>query len=62
MIRMVHAHGVNLRFDRCADYPCEALSWSHFNSAPSLSEARALTSVALIGGMNEQILRLAVGG
>ncbi len=54
MIRMVHAHGVNLRFDRCADYPGEALSWSHFNSAPSLSEARALTSVALIGGMNEK--------
>ncbi len=56
MARIVHIHGVNLRFDRCADYPCEAFSWSHFNSAPSLAEARALTSAALVGGIDEQAI------
>lgn len=56
MARMVHIHGFHLRFDRCADLPCEAFSWSHFNSGPSLTQARALTRAALVGGLNEQLI------
>ncbi len=53
MVRVGHVHGFNLRFDRVAGYPVEAFSWSHHNTAPSLAEARGLTSAALIGGINE---------
>ena len=53
MTRICHVHGFHLRFDRCAGYPVEAFSWSHFNTAPSLAEARRLTKAALVGGMNE---------
>ncbi|MCL5995957.1 MAG: hypothetical protein M1546_07865 [Chloroflexi bacterium] len=53
MVRIAHIHGFNLLFNRTLDYPAEAFSWSHFNTAPSLAEARKLTQAALIGGINE---------
>jgi uroporphyrinogen decarboxylase len=53
MVRVAHVHGFDLLFERVLGYPVEAFSWSHFNSAPSLSDARRLTSAALIGGINE---------
>ena len=53
MARVCHVHGFHLRFDRCVSYPVEAFNWSHFNTAPSLAEARRLTDAALIGGINE---------
>lgn len=53
MVRIAHVHGFNLEFGRTVDYPVEAFSWSHHQTAPSLAEARALTQAALIGGINE---------
>jgi uroporphyrinogen decarboxylase len=53
MARIGHIHGFDLLFERTLDYPVEAFSWSHHNSAPSLAEARKLTQAALIGGINE---------
>jgi len=53
MVRVAHVHGFDLLFERVLGYPVEAFSWSHFNSAPSLAEARRLTQAALMGGINE---------
>jgi uroporphyrinogen decarboxylase len=53
MIRIAHIHGFHLRFDRVVNLPVEVFSWSHLNSAPSLAEARKITSAAFMGGINE---------
>jgi uroporphyrinogen decarboxylase len=53
MVRIAHIHGHHLLFERTLDYPVEAFSWSHHSTAPSLAEARKLTSAALVGGINE---------
>lgn len=53
MTRIAHVHGFNLRFERCLSYPVEVFSWSHRATPPSLAEARAMTSAALLGGMDE---------
>lgn len=53
MVRIAHVHGYHLEFGRTLDYPVEAFSWSHRHTAPSLAEARKLTSTALIGGIDE---------
>lgn len=53
MARIAHVHGFDLLFERTLDYPVEAYSWSHHNTAPSLAQARKLTSAALVGGINE---------
>ncbi len=53
MTRIAHVHGFNLRFDRVLSYPVEVFSWSHLATPPSLAEARAMTSAALLGGMDE---------
>jgi uroporphyrinogen decarboxylase len=53
MVRIAHVHGFNLEFGRTVNYPVEAFSWSHHQTAPSLAEARGLTRAALIGGINE---------
>ncbi len=51
---IAHIHGFNLRMDDVWDYPVDAFNWSHLHSAPSLKEARAMTDVCLIGGIDEQ--------
>ena len=53
MARIAHVHGFDLLFERTLDYPVEAFSWSHHNTAPSLAQARKLTHAALVGGINE---------
>jgi uroporphyrinogen decarboxylase len=53
MVRIAHIHGFELAIERVLDYPVEAWSWSHHNSAPSLAEMRKLTSACLFGGINE---------
>jgi uroporphyrinogen decarboxylase len=53
MLRIAHIHGFDLASERVLDYPVEAWSWSHFNSAPSLAAMRKLTNACLFGGINE---------
>jgi uroporphyrinogen decarboxylase len=56
LVRIAHVHGTSLRFERVWGYPVEAFSWSHFNSAPSMAEARRHTQAALVGGINEMAI------
>jgi uroporphyrinogen decarboxylase len=53
MLRVAHVHGFDLAIERVLDYPVEAWSWSHHNSAPSLAAMRKLTNACLFGGINE---------
>jgi uroporphyrinogen decarboxylase len=53
MLRVAHVHGFDLAIERVLDYPVEAWSWSHHNSAPSLAAMRKLTGACLFGGINE---------
>jgi uroporphyrinogen decarboxylase len=53
MLRIAHVHGNDLAFERVLDYPVEAWSWSHNNSAPSLAQMRKLSGACLFGGINE---------
>jgi uroporphyrinogen decarboxylase len=53
MQRIAHIHGFDLAIERVLDYPVEAWSWSHHNSAPSLAAMRSLTGACLFGGINE---------
>lgn len=50
---VLHIHGKRIHFDSLLDYPVHAINWSHFSTAPSLKEARARTTRALLGGINE---------
>lgn len=49
---VLHAHGDRVWFERVLDYPVHAISWADRAAGPSLAEARALTSKALVGGIN----------
>lgn len=53
LVRIGHIHGIDLAFDRVADYPVEAFNWSHLRTAPSLTEVRQRTKAAIIGGIDE---------
>jgi uroporphyrinogen decarboxylase len=53
MLRIAHIHGFDLAIERVLDYPVEAWSWSHHNSAPSLAAMRKMTEACLFGGINE---------
>ena len=53
MLRIAHVHGFDLAIERVLDYPVEAWSWSHYNSAPTLAEMRKLSGACLFGGINE---------
>jgi len=50
---VLHIHGKRIHFDSLLDYPVQALSWSHFITAPSLSAARVRTNKAILGGIDE---------
>jgi uroporphyrinogen decarboxylase len=50
---VLHAHGARLYFDRLLDYPVHALSWADQSGGPSLAEARGKTSLALVGGIEQ---------
>jgi len=52
---IVHIHGENIMFDEITDYPVHALSWEHLHASPSLSEARKMTDVCFIGGIDEKL-------
>jgi uroporphyrinogen decarboxylase len=50
---VLHAHGSRLYFDRLLDYPVHAISWAERGGGPSLAEARRRTSLALVGGIEQ---------
>jgi len=53
-VRILHAHGAGLEFDRVLDYPVDAWSWSdRLPGNPSLAQLRALTPKCLMGGIDE---------
>lgn len=54
LIRVVHVHGYGLDFDRVKNYPAEVWSWSHHHTKPTLSEVRARSSAAIMGGINRE--------
>lgn len=49
---ILHAHGSKLYLDRLLDYPAQVLSWADLNGGPSLAEARRLTPLTLMGGID----------
>jgi uroporphyrinogen decarboxylase len=59
-LNIVHIHadptqaGDEIHFNMFLDYPVSALSWSDRLTGPSLSEAMALTSKCLMGGLAER--------
>lgn len=53
-MRILHAHGAGLEFDRVLDYPVDAWSWSdRLPGNPSLAEMRARVPQCLMGGVDE---------
>jgi uroporphyrinogen decarboxylase len=56
-INILHLHGTDVYFDLADDYPVDALSWHDRETAPSLAEARELTELAFITGLDRDLLR-----
>jgi uroporphyrinogen decarboxylase len=54
VFNIVHIHGENIMFEEITDYPVHALSWEHLHTPPSFSEARKLSDLCLIGGIDEK--------
>ena len=50
---VLHIHGARIHFDAVLDYPVSALNWSHFATAPSLSEGRMRSGKTVLGGIDE---------
>jgi uroporphyrinogen decarboxylase len=51
-MHILHAHGEKLFFDRVLDYPVQAISWADLNGGPSIAEARKMTSLTLVAGVD----------
>lgn len=51
-INILHAHGEKLFLDALLDYPVQILSWADLNGGPSIAEARKLTSLTLMAGID----------
>jgi uroporphyrinogen decarboxylase len=50
---LLHLHGNNVMFDLVADYPVQAINWHDQETPPSLPEAMARFSGALVGGLRQ---------
>ena len=50
---LLHACGRQVRLEEFADYPVHALNWEDRTAGPSLREARRLTGLCLVGGMDK---------
>jgi uroporphyrinogen decarboxylase len=50
---ILHVHGLDIPFDVMATYPVPAINWHDRRTPPSLKEARAVFSGAVVGGLNE---------
>jgi uroporphyrinogen decarboxylase len=51
-LNVLHLHGESIMFDLTGSYPVHAVNWHDRETAPSLREARRLTSLALCGGLS----------
>lgn len=49
---VLHAHGEALYLDRLLDYPVHALSWADLHGGPGIAEARELTPLPLMAGID----------
>jgi uroporphyrinogen decarboxylase len=52
-LTIIHCHGQDLMFDRLAQLPGHAWNWDDRATAPSLRQAAALVSGAVIGGLDQ---------
>ena len=50
---VLHIHGKRIHFNSVLDYPVSALNWSHFATAPSLSDGKTLSGKTVLGGIDE---------
>src|SRR5262249_8005455 len=50
---VLHIHGNRIHFDEVAGFPAMAFNWSHFATAPALTEGRTNTGKAVLGGIDE---------
>jgi uroporphyrinogen decarboxylase len=58
ILTIIHCHGDRLMFERLASLPGNAWNWDDRATPPSLSEAKAKTGGAVIGGLHQwQTLR-----
>jgi len=55
-VTMLHICKKNLMFDLMADYPVHAIQWADRETAPSLREARKMTTRCLAGGLSLETL------
>lgn len=53
ILTIVHGHGEQLMFDRLAALPGDAWNWDDRATPPSLRDAQALVSGAVIGGLHQ---------
>ncbi|UCC63820.1 MAG: uroporphyrinogen decarboxylase [Anaerolineae bacterium] len=56
-VTVLHLHGTDIFFDLAEDYPVDALSWHDRETPPSLAEARQQTDLALVAGLDRDLLR-----
>lgn len=52
-LNVLHLHGNRLHFKAMADYPVQAINWSHRHTPPTLKKARELYPGCLIAGVDE---------
>lgn len=53
-LNVLHLHGEAVMFDLATTYPVQVINWHDRETAPSLSEARRMTQLALCGGLRRQ--------
>lgn len=53
-LNMLHLHGEEIMFDRFLDYPVAVMNWHDRDTWPSLSQAQALFSGAVCGGLQRE--------
>jgi uroporphyrinogen decarboxylase len=50
---LLHLHGVNVMFDKLANYPVHVINWHDVETPPSLGEALKRTDKTLCGGLRQ---------
>jgi uroporphyrinogen decarboxylase len=49
---ILHAHGEKVYLDQLLDYPVHVLSWADLHGGPSIAEARRMTPLTLMAGLD----------
>jgi uroporphyrinogen decarboxylase len=55
-ITVLHLHGQHIFFELVDRYPVHAVSWHNWETAPTLAQAKTLTSRAFIAGLDRRRL------